>query len=377
MNAARANHTATLLPNGKVLVAGSTNFSELYDPMTGRWTVTGAMITSRTWHTATLLNNGKVLVAGGLYGTNGMANANLTNILALTELYDPANGTWMTTGSMATNRWCQTATLLPNGKVLIAGGTTSNAQKDFFASVELYDPTTGTWTNTCTMTAARAFHTATLLPNGKVLLAGGENITGAPMTAELYDVGLGYTNSWQPQITSVTSPLNLGDSLIVAGTRFRGIAEGSSGNSQDSSADYPLVQLRRLDNEQTVVLLTTNWSTNSFASTPVWNFPAGPALATVFVNGIQSTSAVVNISVPVSTTATLTSAARQTNGPFQFSFTNSVGALFGVLATTNLSLPLTNWTALGGVTEISPGRFQFAEPQATNNSQRFYRAFAP
>jgi hypothetical protein len=136
------------------------------------------------------------------------------------------------------------------------------------------------------------------------------------------------------------------------------------------------MQLRRLDNEQTMFLLTTNWSTNSFTSLPVWNFPPGYALATVFVNGIQSTSSIVNISVPVPTTATLTSSQKLTNG-FQFAFTNNVGALFGVLTTTNLALPLTDWTALGGVMETSPGQFLFTDPQATNGGQRFYRAFAP
>jgi hypothetical protein len=108
----------------------------------------------------------------------------------------------------------------------------------------------------------------------------------------------------------------------------------------------------------------------------VWNFPPGYALATMFVNGIQSTSSVVNISVPIPTAATLTSPQKLTNG-FQFAFTNSVGALFGVLTTTNLALPMTNWTALGGVVEISPGQFQFTDPQATNSPRRFYRAFAP
>ena len=214
-----------------------------------------------------------------------------------------------------------------------------------------------------------------MLPNGQVLVAGGFNF-GTLSSVELYDVGLGYTHSWQPQIATVPSPLNLGDSLVVTSAQFRGVAEGSGGNSQDSSTDYPLVQLRRLDNEQTVFLLTTNWSTNSFTSLPVWNFPPGFALATVFVNGIQSTSSIVNISVPVPTAANLTGPQKLTNG-FQFAFTNNVGALFGVLATTNLALPLANWTALGGVVEISPGQFQFTDPQATNSPQRFYRAYSP
>jgi hypothetical protein len=210
-----------------------------------------------------------------------------------------------------------------------------------------------------------------------VLVTGGYgNDNDYLASTELYDVGLGYTNSWQPQIATITSPLNLDGNLVITGSQFRGISGGSSGNSQDSSTDYPLVQLRRLDNEQTAFLLTTNWSTNSFTSLPVWNFPAGYALATVFVNGIQSTSSVVNISVPVPTTATLTGPQKLTNG-FRFVFTNSVGALFGMLTTTNLALPLSQWKAIGGVVEISPGQFQFTDPQATNGGRRFYRAFVP
>jgi hypothetical protein len=96
----------------------------------------------------------------------------------------------------------------------------------------------------------------------------------------------------------------------------------------------------------------------------------------VFVNGIQSTSAIVNISMPVPTPPVLTDPQKLTNG-FRFSFTNSVGALFGVRATTNVALPLADWPALGGVVEIAPGRFQFTDPQATNNPNRFYRAYAP
>ena len=422
MKNARRFHTATLLPNGKVLVTGGYDDNlhlnipnaELFDPITGKWQTTGTMTTNRASHTATLLPDGKVLVVGGV----GI-NSDLSN----TELYNPATGTWTTTGVLTTGRSLHTATLLPNGKVLVAGGE-GNIPPFYLSSAELYDPATEKWTNINAMNNTRSGHTATLLSNGKVLVSGGNTgytfdlssaelydpatgkwkITGSlnvarsrhtatllsngrllvaggsygstVSSAELYDVGLGYTNAWQPQIATVASPLNLGNSLVITGSLFRGISGAASGNSQDSSTDYPLVQLRRLDNEQTVFLLTTNWSTNSFTSLPVWNFPPGYALATVFVNGIQSTSSIVNISIPVPITPTLTSPQTLTNG-FQFAFTNSVGALFGVLTTTNPALPLTNWTALGGVIESSPGQFQFTDLQATNGPKRFYRAYAP
>jgi len=283
----------------------------------------------------------------------------------------------MMTGALNTARGYHTATLLPNGKVVVAGGGDYNVP--FFSSTELYDPAVGTWTVTSELKTARSSHSATLLPDGKVLLAGGFNSSSTPYclsSAELYDVGLGFSPSWQPQIAAVTSPLSLGGSLALAGSRFRGISGGSSGHSLDSSTDYPLVQLRSLENGQTIFLPSANWSTNSFASAPVNSFPPGYALATVFVNGIPGTSSVINVSVAVPTPAPLTSVKTLTNGSFQFDFTNSIGALLGVLTTTNLSLPLTNCTLLSGVTELSPGQFQFIDLQATNG-QRFYRVRSP
>jgi WD40 repeat protein len=179
---ARYGHTATLLPNGKVLVAGGAGDSdslasaELYDPATGIWTTTGSLLNVRAGHTATLLPNGKVLVAGGLNSISGT--------LASAELYDPATGTWTATGSLTTPRYAHTATLLPNGKVLVAGGFD-------VAIAELYDPSTGIWTTTGSLAIAREFPTATLLPNGKVLLAGGAGDRGYVASAELYDPATG------------------------------------------------------------------------------------------------------------------------------------------------------------------------------------------
>ncbi len=133
------------------------------DPASGTWTLTGSLNTARYLHTATLLPNGMVLVAGGL-------DSNL-NALDSAELYDPASGTWTLTGSLNTARVAHTATLLPNGMVLVAGGfdTSLNA----LDSAELYDPASGTWTVTGSLNTARYYHTATLLSNGMVLVAGG------------------------------------------------------------------------------------------------------------------------------------------------------------------------------------------------------------
>jgi uncharacterized delta-60 repeat protein len=212
MSRARPGATATLLPNGEVLVAGGcchgyVNFAsaELYNPATGAWTATGNMVHPRSGQTATLLPNGEVLVAGGAcngsaYGCDG--GSFLVNQRSA-ELYDPATGTWTATGSMVYGRALATATLLPDGQVLVAGGFNS-CDDDFcsdLSEAELYNPATGKWTKTGSMRSPRERHTATLLPNGQVLVAGGFNEGGftsgggADASASLYNPG---TGTWTP-----------------------------------------------------------------------------------------------------------------------------------------------------------------------------------
>jgi hypothetical protein len=187
MGTGRAFFTATLLPDGRVLVAGGgpaqygphpgpdLATAELYDPKTGTFSPTGSMGIPRQDHTATLLRDGRVLIAGGNdHGDHAVASA---------ELYDPKTGTFSPTGSMATARGYQTATLLADGRVLVAGGDPCGwAQCNFLASAELYDPKTGKFSATGSMASDRGFHTATLLADGRVLIAGGD-----AGTAELYD----------------------------------------------------------------------------------------------------------------------------------------------------------------------------------------------
>ena len=141
-----------------------TESAELYDPASGSWTATSSLSAARTQHTATLLPNDRVLVAGGSDSSG--------NALASAELYDPASGSWTATGNLNTARYGFTATLLPNDKVLVAGGVVNSGPPFFTASAELYDPATGSWTATGDLNTGRTQHTATLLLNGKVLLQG-------------------------------------------------------------------------------------------------------------------------------------------------------------------------------------------------------------
>ena len=248
----RYNHAATLLANGKVLVSGGRSTSssdlavrtkaDLYDPATGKWIATGAMLTGRSQHTATLLPNGKVLAVGGsnpnglepktpeLYdpttglwsatgavpsatGGNNHRTALLSDgrLLAIwvvstaprtkAVLYDPSSNTWTATGAMINTVFSPTLTLLQTGKVLAAGGSTPGSTGS--TNAEIYDPATGTWTPTESMNTGRMSHASVLLPNGKVLAVGGASTTTSFLSSsELYDPD---TGGWTPTASLPTT----------------------------------------------------------------------------------------------------------------------------------------------------------------------------
>ena len=150
--------------------------------------------------------NGKVLVAGGEFGSSEQN--------ASAELYDPTSGTWTVTGSLNTGRGFHTATLLPDAKVLVAGGQTGIPGVTL-ASAELYDPASGTWTVTGSLDTPRSIHTATLLPNGMVLGAAGGGSFGPLASAELY-IGPATARS-QPLNISARANVGIGDNVLIAG----------------------------------------------------------------------------------------------------------------------------------------------------------------
>jgi Kelch motif len=242
MITARAEHTATLLQDGRVLIAGGVAdnreevalaSAEIYDPTTGSWSATGSMQTPRSQHTATLLPDGKVLVAGGYCPGRNIKGCPVLGApedaidpdgaISLAELYDPHSGQWIATGSMTTQRSNHTATLLANGEVLVAGA--EHGMPDaILDSAELYDPETGTWTATGSMITARTqqMATPTPLPDGRVLVAGGvgpvsPTAHGELTSAELYDPSTGnWTDTGPMGAARSNDPLIvLADGLVL------------------------------------------------------------------------------------------------------------------------------------------------------------------
>lgn len=199
MHIARASHTSTLLPNGKVLIAGGFAGSgseynpyrtaELYDPSSGTFQSAAEMTIGRSGHTATLLKNGKVLIVGGWTGRYDLRGS--------AEIYDPSLNTFTPTGKLVTERAGSTATLLADGRVLIAGG--EDRQENAIASAEIYDPLTGKFTATGGMADPRGAHTATALKDGRVLIVGGGSghypSQNVYRSAELFDPATGKFSS--------------------------------------------------------------------------------------------------------------------------------------------------------------------------------------
>lgn len=263
MTMPRAHHAAVRLLNGKVLIIGGTSeadaatalrSTELYDPELGSFVPSGNMTVAREAETATLLRNGFVLVAGGNTG------AGLHTTLASAELYDPATGAFRETGSMTTPRQGHTATLLSDGRVLITGGTYNAV--DALASAEIYSPATGRFTATGKMSVAREGQAATLLKDGRVLIAGG----GRGKTPEGYTV---YSSA------EIFNPATSGFAPVRAHMAFERVGQvavllrdgrvllagGKTGRAPSESPERELFSLAPLDTAEIFDPRTETFST--------------------------------------------------------------------------------------------------------------------
>jgi hypothetical protein len=277
MNMARVGHAAVLLRSGKVLIAGGwighgcTDSAELYDPATGRFTSIAKMTALRARPSATLLANGDVLIAGGAeHDTPGGS-------IASAELFHAATLTFEPVGPMHAARISHTATLLPDGRVLIAGGRGETVT----ASAEIYDPATKRFTLTGNMLVARYKHTAGLLPDGRVLIAGGSDDrdwTGTLNSAEIYDPRTGRFTATSPlndsrfKLPDEAVKLGSGELLIAGGSKQVEIYNPATGrfvvaSGQLSDAWHYISETRLKDGS---VLLAGGYPNNDQTTAQTW-----------------------------------------------------------------------------------------------------------
>jgi N-acetylneuraminic acid mutarotase len=311
LSVARFAHTATLLQSGKVLVAGGctasdcstdTAVSELYDPTTNSWSTTGSLNTARDAHTAVRLKSGKVLAIGGAAPTTAITSC---------ELYNPTTGTWSNTASTNVARIDNGTTLLADGKVLVTGGA---AGRFPISSAELYDPSANTWTLTGSMTTGRYAHTATRLTDGTVLVAGGEGQSiscGKDCTsyipiakAEIYNEAAGKftatANLKEPRAYHSTTLLGNGRALADGGSGTTNICCVVLNTAEiytpltttlsSSSLTFGVLQIGSTSASQTVTVTNVSSHSVTFASiTSTGDFPESNSCPSTLGAGLNCT----------------------------------------------------------------------------------------
>jgi hypothetical protein len=387
MSTPRHQHHGAILYTEKALVTGGRpsasanvlNSAELFDPVSGTFTPTGNMLRYRRLHRATRLPDGKVLITGGLGGTSNTAGG----FLSAAELYDPATGTftWTTGGptvGLNTARYNHQAIVLYTGKVLIAGGVGSGTPSNVLVrSAELYDPATGTFTTTGDMITGRNSPLLTTLPDGKILVSNGHDsvtgTTGAPIQSiEIYDPATGiFTGA--------------GDTLVAQ--NFNRVTRLDSGKiifvGGQTTADPPVVtDSSELYNHVTGTISSTDSLSTGRRNFAQWSLPHGRILV---AGGYDASGAVLSSAelytpligdevdttitsapdaVTTSTSATFTFTSDPAGGTFTCSLDN---AAFAPCTSPKIYTSLGNGNhnfqvhaTVGGITDPTPANYDWA-----------------
>jgi galactose oxidase-like protein/Kelch motif protein len=278
MSLARVGPVAVLLPSGKVLILGgwvghdTTDEVEEYDPATQKFAVAGKMTVKRARPSATLLGNGDVLIAGGADtgGAGGVATA---------ELYHPSTRTFETLPSMHDARVAHTATMLNDGRVLIVGGRGSKVN----GGAEIYDPQTKRFVSTGNLNVERYKHTAALLPDGRVLVAGGSDSrdwNGTINSAEIYDPRTGKFTATSPlseprfKLPDEAAMLSSGLILVAGGGKHAELYDEKTGKFSLAGGDlgdawHYMTETRLRDGR---VLLAGGYANNDRATAQTWMY---------------------------------------------------------------------------------------------------------
>ena len=291
LNAARDSHSATRLSDGRVLVAGGyaadgrpTATAEIYDFSSRAWSATGGLPFALRSHTATRLADGRVLVVGGAGNAQVLGG---TGVLALADLYDPESGRWSSTAPLETARLEHSATLLANGSVLVAGGVDSGISPT--ASVEIYDPVKGEWTTVGSLNVARSFHSASLLADGRVLVTGGFGATSETLRAEIYDPTKRrwtLTGNLNTARRSHTANVLHDGRVLIAGGVQTGIALGSAELYDYRQLLFPQLAL---GGGFDVIFMATNQSTRRWVGVAELDSGAWPGDRTWALDGTDRT----------------------------------------------------------------------------------------
>lgn len=353
---------AAVLQDSRVLVTGGSTPSgaylssaEIWDPVSGTWSATGPMSSARSSGSATTLTNGKVLVAGGHSGSS------YSTAVPAAELYDPATGTFSTTGTLVVPRSRHVPMRLADGNVVVIGGVESSGMSG--RSIERYDVATGTWSLASRLLRENLGHTASLLLNQNVLITGGSNGNmGVLRTAEIFDPIL------DPQCLSVAASLSpasqsisgfggtgrvsvtqpLGCPWIVSNPpTWMTVTSGAQGRG-DGTVEYTISSNPQSGRGATVVIAEKNFIVNQ-AANPCWSSPAISPLSQSF--GESGGSGSVSVTHPaacgawtVSNIPTWITVTSGTSGVGNGIFTYSVAANTGSARTATLRFGTTNFT---------------------------------